>query len=299
MKPTFTQTIRTLFSALAIVAVAALVPGPAAAQEAFPSPEAAADTLVAALEKDDALALQALLGENWKSFIPTDDVEQEDVDAFLAAWKTAHKLVAGADGSVHLVVGADEWTLPIPIVKSGDAWRFDVQAGAEEIRTRRIGDNELSAMQAALAYCDAQKEYALADRNDDGVLEYARRLVSSPGTRDGLYWEAKPGAEESPLGPLFGDDQPGTDYHGYYFRILKAQGKHAPGGAYDYRIKGRLTSGFSLVAWPVEYGDSGVMTFVVNHKGQIYEKNLGPQTDSTARGMQAFDPDPSWRKVSP
>lgn len=299
MKPTFTQTIRTLFSALAIVAVTALVPGPTAAQEAFPSPEAAADTLVAALEKEDDHALEAILGENWQYFIPTDDVDREDVDAFLTAWQTAHKMVAGTDGSVHLVVGADEWTLPIPIVKRGDGWRFDVQAGAEEIRTRRIGNNELSAMQAALAYCDAQKEYALADRNDDGVLEYARRLVSSPGTRDGLYWEAKPGEEESPLGSLFGEDQPGTDYHGYYFRILKAQGKHAPGGAYDYRIKGRLTSGFALVAWPVEYGDSGVMTFVVNHKGQVYEKNLGPQTDSAARGLQAFDPDSSWRKVSP
>jgi hypothetical protein len=117
--------------------------------------------------------------------------------------------------------------------------------------------------------------------------------------RDGLYWEAKPGEEQSPLGPLFGEDQPGTDYHGYYFRILKAQGQHAPGGAYDYRIRGRLLAGFALVAWPVAYGDSGVMTFVVNHKGQIYEKNLGPNTDSAARGMQAFDPDSSWRKVSP
>ncbi|MDZ7596862.1 MAG: DUF2950 domain-containing protein [Desulfobacterales bacterium] len=299
MKLRNTRTIRTLFAILAIVATAALAPIPAAGQGAFPSPEAAADTLVAALEKDDPQALQAILGENWEYFIPTDDVDREDVDAFLAAWQTAHKLVAGADGGVHLVVGANEWSLPIPIVKSGDVWDFDVQAGAEEIRTRRIGNNELSAMQAALAYCDAQKEFALADRNDDGVLEYARRLVSSPGTRDGLYWEAKPGSEQSPLGPLFGDDQPGTDYHGYYFRILKAQGKHAPGGAYDYRIKGRLMSGFALAAWPVAYGDSGVMTFVVNHKGQIYEKNLGPQTDSTARGMQVFDPDSSWRKVSP
>ena len=214
MKPRNTRTIRTLFSALAIVAAAALVPGFAAAQEAFPSPEAAAAELVAAVEKDDAQALLVILGEDWKNFIPTDGVDREDVDAFLAAWQTAHKMVGGADGGVHLVVGADEWRLPIPIVNRGDGWRFDVQAGAEEIRTRRIGNNELSAMQAALAYCDAQKEYALADRNDDGVLEYARRLVSSPGMRNGLYWEAKPGQEQSPLGPFFGDDQPGTDYHG-------------------------------------------------------------------------------------
>ena len=229
MKPTFTQTIRTLFSALAIVAVTALVPGPTAAQEAFPSPEAAADTLVAALEKEDDHALEAILGENWQYFIPTDDVDREDVDAFLTAWQTAHKMVAGTDGSVHLVVGADEWTLPIPIVKRGDGWRFDVQAGAEEIRTRRIGNNELSAMQAALAYCDAQKEYALADRNDDGVLEYARRLVSSPGTRDGLYWEAKPGEEESPLGSAF---RGGPARHGLprlLFQDPQSPGQTCPG----------------------------------------------------------------------
>lgn len=299
MKTTFEYMIHTLLSVAALIAVAAILPGSAAAQKAFSNPEAAAETLVAAVEKNDAQALRGILGENWKRFIPTDDVDREDVDAFLAAWNTSHKMVAGADGRVHLAVGAQDWTLPIPIVKTGDAWRFDVKAGAEEIRTRRIGRNELAAMQAALAYCDAQKEYALADRNGDGVLEYAQRFVSSPGRHDGLYWETKPGEEESPLGPLFGDDKPGTDYHGYYFKILKAQGKHAAGGAYDYTIKSRMTSGFALVAWPVKYGDTGVMTFVVNHQGQIYEKNLGPKTDTVARAMKVFDPDTSWRKVAP
>lgn len=299
MKTTFEYMIHTLLSVAALIAVAAIFPDSAAAQKAFSNPEAAAETLVAAVEKNDAQALRSILGENWKRFIPTDDVDREDVDAFLAAWNTSHKMVAGADGRVHLAVGAQDWTLPIPIVKTGDAWRFDVKAGAEEIRTRRIGRNELAAMQAALAYCDAQKEYALADRNGDGVLEYAQRFVSSPGRHDGLYWETKPGEEESPLGPLFGDDKPGTDYHGYYFKILKAQGKHAAGGAYDYTIKSRMTSGFALVAWPVKYGDTGVMTFVVNHQGQIYEKNLGPKTDAVARAMKVFDPDTSWRKVAP
>jgi len=299
MKTTFEYMIHTLLSVAALIAVAAIFPGSAAAQKAFSNPEAAAETLVAAVEKNDAQALRSILGENWKRFIPTGNVDREDVDAFLAAWNTSHKIVAGADGRVHLAVGTDEWTLPIPIVKTGDAWRFDVKAGAEEIRTRRIGRNELAAMQAALAYCDAQKEYALADRNGDGVLEYAQRFVSSPGRHDGLYWETKPGEEESPLGPLFGDDKPGTDYHGYYFKILKAQGKHAAGGAYDYTIKSRMTSGFALVAWPVKYGDTGVMTFVVNHQGQIYEKNLGPKTDAVARAMKVFDPDTSWRKVAP
>jgi len=299
MKTTFEYMIHTLLSVAALIAVAAIFPDSAAAQKAFSNPEAAAETLVAAVEKNDAQALRGILGENWKRFIPTDDVDREDVDAFLAAWNTSHKMVAGADGRVHLAVGAQDWTLPIPIVKTGDAWRFDVKAGAEEIRTRRIGRNELAAMQAALAYCDAQKEYALADRNGDGVLEYAQRFVSSPGRHDGLYWETKPGEEESPLGPLFGNDKPGTDYHGYYFKILKTQGKHAAGGAYEYTIKGRMTSGFALVAWPVKYGDTGVMTFVVNHQGQIYEKNLGPKTDAVARAMKVFDPDTSWRKVAP
>jgi hypothetical protein len=291
--------IRMITATLALVAAAAVVPNPAAAQKAFTGPEAAAKAFVAALEKNDVQALRAVLGNDWKRFIPTDDVDREDVDSFLAAWRTSHKLLADADNRVHLAVGAEEWTLPIPIVKNGGGWRFDVKAGAEEIRTRRIGQNELSAMQAALAYCDAQKEYALDDRNGDGVLEYAQRLVSSPGRRDGLYWDAGADEAESPLGPLFGEDKPGTDYHGYYYRILKAQGRHADGGAYEYRIGGRITSGFALVAWPVRYGDTGVMTFLVNHQGQIYEKNLGPKTDSAARALKVFDPDPSWRKVAP
>jgi hypothetical protein len=298
MTPTSKYGIRTLFALASLVAAAALIPAQAAAQKAFSSPEAAAEALVAAVETDDAQALRAILGRNWTSFMPIDDVDREDVETFLTAWKTAHKLVADADGPVHLAVGTEGWTLPIPIVKRGGGWRFDVQAGAEEIRTRRIGQNELSAMQAALAYCDAQKEYALADRNGDGVLEYAQRLVSSPGRRDGLYWDAAGDEAESPLGPLFGGDRPGADFHGYYFRILKGQGRNADGGAYDYRIGGRMTSGFALVAWPVRYGETGVMTFLVNHHGQIYEKNLGAKTDALARGMKAFDPDASWRKVT-
>jgi hypothetical protein len=284
---------------VALAGLAVLLPSQALAQKTFPSAEAAADALVDAVARNDSKELRTVLGENWKRFIPTEGVDQDDVDAFLAAWKTSHSLEPDADNRVHLAVGPDKWTLPIPIVKKGDAWSFDVKAGAEEIRTRRIGRNELSAMQAALAYYDAQKDYALSDRNRDGVLEYAQKLVSSPGTHDGLYWPTKPGEAESPLGPVFGNDRPGSDYHGYYFKIIKGQGKHAPGGAYDYRIKGRMTSGFALVAWPVKYGDSGVMTFVVSHAGQVYEKNLGPNTDAAAHAMTLFNPDSSWRKVSP
>ena len=294
-----TSAFRTHLAAAAVTFFALQFSTFAVAQEAFDSPEAAADAFVHAVATSDEDALRTVLGADWKRFIPIEGIDRDDVNAFLAARYKKQKIIRDSDNRAHLAVGPDEWTLPIPIVKSGGVWRFDTRAGAEEIRTRRIGRNELSAMQAALAYYDAQKEYALADRNGDGTIEYAQRLISSPGRNDGLYWDAQNGEEESPLGPLFGNDKPGTDYHGYYFKILKGQGKHAPGGAYDYRIEGRMTAGFALVAWPVRYGETGVMTFVVNHEGQLYEKNLGPRTDAVARKMTLFDPDSSWRKVSP
>ena len=294
-----TSASRTLIAAAALAAFALLFPFSVFAQKAFDSPEAAADAFVRAVATSDDNALSAVLGADWKRFIPIDNIDRDDVNAFLAARYKKETIIRDSENRAHLAVGPDEWTLPIPIVKSGSAWRFDTKAGADEIRTRRIGRNELSAMQAALAYYDAQKEYALVDRNGDGILEYAQRLISSPGKKDGLYWDAQDVKEESPLGPVFGNDKPGTDYHGYYFKILKGQGKNAPGGAFDYRIKGRMTAGFALVAWPVRYDETGVMTFIVNYEGQIYEKNLGSRTDAAVRKMTLFDPDASWRKVSP
>jgi hypothetical protein len=294
-----TSASRTLIAAAALAAFALLFPFSVFAQKAFDSPEAAADAFVRAVATSDDNALSAVLGADWKRFIPIDNIDRDDVNAFLAARYKKETIIRDSENRAHLAVGPDEWTLPIPIVKSGSAWRFDTKAGADEIRTRRIGRNELSAMQAALAYYDAQKEYALVDRNGDGVLEYAQRLLSSPGKKDGLYWDAQDVKEESPLGPVFGNDKPGTDYHGYYFKILKGQGKNAPGGAFDYRIKGRMTAGFALVAWPVRYDETGVMTFIVSYEGQIYEKNLGPGTEAAVRKMTLFDPDASWRKVSP
>jgi hypothetical protein len=294
-----TSASRTLIAAAALAAFALLFPFSVFAQKAFDSPEAAADAFVRAVATSDDNALSAVLGADWKRFIPIDNIDRDDVNAFLAARYKKETIIRDSENRAHLAVGPDEWTLPIPIVKSGSAWRFDTKAGADEIRTRRIGRNELSAMQAALAYYDAQKEYALVDRNGDGILEYAQRLISSPGKKDGLYWDAQDVKEESPLGPVFGNDKPGTDYHGYYFKILKGQGKNAPGGAFDYRIKSRMTAGFALVAWPVRYDETGVMTFIVSYEGQIYEKNLGPGTDAAVRKMTLFDPDASWRKVSP
>jgi hypothetical protein len=271
----------------------------ASAQQAFPSPETAAAALVDAVATNDEARLATVLGAGWTRYIPSDQRDPEDVTAFLAAWAKSNKIVRDGADKAFLAVGTEDWTMPIPMVRSAGGWRFDMRAGADDMRTRRIGRNELAAMQAALAYYDAQKEYALADHNGDGVLEYAQRIISTPGRQDGLYWAALPGEEESPLGPVFGDDKPGDSYHGYHFKVLKAQGPGARGGAYEYRIKGRMTAGFALVAWPAKYGDTGVMSFIVSHDGQLYEKDLGSGTEAAARAMTRFDPDASWQKVEP
>jgi len=299
MKARCNRSVRQLAGALLLAAALGGVSLPIGAQQAFASAEAAAQAFVDALARNDGKALDEVLGADWKRYIPTARVDRDDRLAFLEAWATSHRIERDGSGPAHLAVGRDDWTLPIPIVERAGAWRFDTRAGADEIRTRRIGRNELAAMQAVLAYYDAQKEYATADRNGDGVLEYAQRLISTPGTKDGLYWADLAGEEESPLGPLFGDAKPGDDYHGYLFRILKGQGPDARGGAYDYRIKGRMTAGFALIAWPLRYGDTGVMSFIVSHDGRLYEKNLGAGTASIARSITRFDPDATWTEVTP
>ena len=294
--------IRKVLGAVATAAIAAalgVLPTLAGAQQSFASPEAAAQALVDAVATSDDVALAAVLGANWQRYIPTAGVDKDDVYAFLAGWARSNRIVRDGSDTAHLAIGADDWTLPIPIVQRSGKWRFDARAGADEIRTRRIGRNELAAMQASLAYYDAQKEYATQDRNGDGVLEYAQRIISTPGTQDGLYWAELPGEDASPLGPVFGDDQPGDDYHGYLFKVLAGQGASARGGAYDYRIKGRMTAGFGLLAWPVRYGDTGVMTFMLSHYGKLYQKDLGPNTTAVARSMSRFDPDASWQEVKP
>jgi hypothetical protein len=292
----------TTFSRLVVAALfiwpAVLAPELALAQQTFDSPELAAEAFVKAVSTQNPDALASLLGADWKAFIPVDEISQDDIDAFAAAWDKTHTFKPLANDRLQLAVGSEGWTLPIPIVKEGNGWRFDTIAGADEMRTRRIGRNELSAMQAVMAYYDAQKDYALADRNGDGVLEYAQRLVSSQGDRDGLYWPVADDEKISPLGPLFGSDKPGEDYHGYYYRILEGQGPNAPGGAYEYRVHGRMTAGFALVAWPVRYGDTGVMTFIVSHDGEVYEKDFGADTNESVHAMTRFDPDPTWKKVS-
>ncbi|MGH7341929.1 MAG: DUF2950 domain-containing protein [Candidatus Rokuibacteriota bacterium] len=290
--------IRCAAQTAALAAALVLGSAPVFAQRAYPTPEAAAEALTDAVARSDGDALRTVLGADWKRFIPTAEIDQDDVYAFLADWAKSHKIVPeGADKAV-LAVGDQGWTLPIPLVKDAAGWKFDPRAGADEMRTRRIGRNELATMQAALAYFDAQKEYALRPRTGDGVLQYAQRFVSTPGKRDGLFWPDPSGRDESPLGPLYGGQKAGAGYHGYHYRILKAQGKDASGGAYDYLIKGRMVSGFALVAWPIRYGDTGVMSFVVSHDGVVYQKDLGPSSDTVARAMTRFNPDSGWTKVA-
>ncbi len=285
--------------AAALVGSMLLAPMQALAQQAFATADAAADAFVDALARNDEEAMRRVLGKDWRRYFPAGEISGGEVSNFLGQWAASHKIVAGNAQQSHLVVGAEEWVLPIPLVESKGAWRFDLRAGADEIRIRRIGANELSTIQAVLAYYDAQKEYSLQDYDDDGVPEYAQKIISTAGLQDGLYWGALPGEAPSPLGPLYGEASRNYGYHGYHYRILFAQGSHAPGGAHDYRIKGNMVAGFALVAWPVRYDETGVMSFMVSHDGTVYEKNLGPHGGDVARKMPRFDPDDSWRKVTP
>ena len=285
-------------AAAALIAIATLlVPGLARAQQPYPSASAAAEAFHRAVSSNDAAALQRVLGADWKRFLPADEIGRADLQAFLAAWDKGHQVVATGQDKAVLAVGDGGWTLPIPLVMKGGTWRFDPRAGADEMRTRRIGRNELATMQAVLAYFDAQKEYAQRDRDGDGVLSYARKFASSPGQRDGLYWP-EDAQGESPLGPRFGGVKPGEGYHGYHYKILTAQGKDATGGAYDYIIGNRMRAGFAVVAWPIEYGDTGIASFMISHDGVLYQKDLGPNGASIARAMKTFNPDSSWSKVN-
>lgn len=272
----------------------------AAAQLAFPTPEKAAEAFVEAVgtEHADQARLTELLGEEWRSFIPREGVQRSDVDAFLQQYHEQHRIEKTGDNKALLSVGSDHWTLPIPLIKGENGWRFDIKAGSAEIRARRIGRNELAALQSVLTYHDAQTDYASVDRDGDGALEYAQKIFSTPGKRDGLYWADDDSGQISPLGPLFGKTIAGEDWHGYRFRILDGQGPSAPGGAYSYLIGDKMSRGFALIAWPAKYADTGVMSFMISHEGQVFEKDLGPAGDKLAQSMKRFDPDDSWKEVT-
>jgi hypothetical protein len=300
---TFTRRSTAAYLSRCVVACAILVVANGVmAQELYQSPDEAASALVAAAKAADRAAVLRVLGPGSVEIASSGDPVADSAmrKRFIAAYDAKHDVKADGADKATLIVGEKNWPFPIPLVRQDGKWRFDVAAGREEILLRRIGRNELSAIQAALAYVDAQHDYAEKDRG-----RYAQRIVSTAGKKDGLYWQAKEGEERSPLGELaarasaegYGAGQQRAPYHGYYYKILTRQGANAPGGAMDYVVRGNMIGGFALVAYPAEYKNSGVMTFVVNHQGQVFEKDLGPGTARLAAGMTAFDPDNTWRKV--
>lgn len=299
---------RLALCALALVATAPITRAAEPTQKMFASPDAGVAALVAAVKTNDQAALRAILGAHGEKLIHSGDpvADAKGRAAFVAAYEHAHKIEMKGEAQATLEIGKDQWPLPIPLVKAAGGWYFDTQKGEREILDRRIGRNELAAIQTCLAIVDAERDYVAKDQDANGVLEYARKLVSTPGKHDGLYWEAGPGEPPSPLGPLlaaaakvgYGSANPLTSapYHGYYYRILTEQGKNAPGGAYDYIVRGKMIGGFAVVAYPARYGVSGIMTFIVSHDGIVYQKNLGKNTATIAANMTSFNPDSSWKR---
>jgi len=280
----------------------------------FASPEEAVAALRLATAEGDTNALRAIFGQAAEELENPDRVQAtNELKSFSTALVDTNHLVHVSDTRLVLELGDDLWPFPVPIVKHDGGWFFDTDAGKDELLSRRIGKNELSILPVMRAYVDAQREYASSDHDGDEVLEYAQRLVSSPGKQDGLYWPPDSDGGLSPLGPLVAyaqaegyspelrDEEKEVKrgpFHGYYFKILTRQGKHAPGGKYDYIINGNMICGFAMVAWPAEYGDSGVMTFIVNQQGRVYQKDLGAATPRIARKMKEYDPD-STGKLTP
>jgi len=294
---------RGVLFALMLVAAAPLAQTGASPQKLFPTPEAGASALVEAMKANDEAALRAILGRRGADLIGTraPSSEAQQHERFLAAYQEASKLAPQGDAKIVLEVGKDAWPFPIPLVKEAGGWRFDARLGEQEVLARRLGRNELAAIQVCLAIADAQREYASVDRNGNGVLEYAPKFVSTPGKHDGLYWE---GAPLSPLGPFVaaaGID-PGAPrlarapYHGYFYRLLVQQGKNAKDGAYQYIAHGRMIGGFAAIAYPARYGVTGVKSFIINQDGEVYEKDLGKNTEAVAKKIRAFDPDSSWKR---
>ena len=277
----------------------------------FATPEAGAAALVAAVRAGDPDALVKVVGPDSKSWLFSGDrvSDRADWKHFLELYDAKHTLEKVSDDQVGLSVGADAWPFPAPLVKTAAGWHFDADAGREEVLNRRVGRNELDTIQTLLAIVDAQREYARVDYDKDGFPTYAQRFRSSPGKKDGLYWSTAPGEPQSPLGDLVAkataegyayakeakaEDAP-TPYHGYLFRMLTAQGPAAKGGAVDYMVRGKLFGGFGVIAWPAKYANSGVMTFIVNYAGVVYQRDLGEDTAARAQKITRFNPDKSWK----
>jgi len=273
----------------------------------FSSPDEAIKTLMDALKSDDSKKLAAIFGPEGKGIMSSGDrvADKNEKEQFIRSYEAKHDIIIKDGKKAILVIGNNDWPFPVPIVKSGNGWLFSTKEGKREILNRRMGRNELNVIQACLAYVDAQKEFVLKNQKEGGLSEYAQKFVSDPGKRNGLYWDAKESEVQSPLGPLFASarlegyqttsgDKP-APYHGYYYRILTAQGKDAKGGAYSYIVNGKMIGGFALLAYPASYGDSGIMTFMVNHDGTVYQKNLGRNTAKIAGTINAYNPDSTWK----
>ena len=298
-----------VLAAMLVLFSAASTHAASAHQKTFASPEEAAQELIAAAKSGNIRELTAILGPAAKGILESGDpvTDRDGRERFVRSYEEASKLERSGDSKVVLSTGNDAWPFPIPIVKAGAGWRFDTKAGREEILNRRIGSNEISTMMALLAYVDAQREYYLSNPQRDVISHYADKFVSTGAKRDGLYYPTKPGEPASPLGPLFdrarakgyvrsADGKP-VPYLGYRYRILKAQGPDAPGGAYGYVAQGKMIGGHALVSWPATYGNSGVMTFLVNHDGVLYQKDLGPQTAAAVQKITRFNPDKTWKRA--
>jgi len=287
-----------------------------AGQKTFKTPEAAVKELVAVVKAKNDDVLFAVIGTEMKGVLSTGDpnLDAQEREAFLTAAKNRIDIEQDGDNANRRIAyfGKAQWPFPAPLVKQGDAWRFDGAEGRQEVEDRRIGNNELDEIDACYGYVDAQLEYASQDRMGDGVLQFAQKLVSTPGKKDGLYWSNADGGDMSPLGVFIAEaSRPSADttaaalekgeraasYAGYTAKILTAQGENAVGGARNFLVEGRLLGGFGLVAWPVEYGKTGVSTFIVNQLGVVYEKDLGPDTASQAAAMTTFNPDGTWKVV--
>ncbi|HEY1922444.1 MAG TPA: DUF2950 domain-containing protein [Tepidisphaeraceae bacterium] len=282
-----------------------------AAQATFDSPDQAIQALVDAVRSNNSDLLKEILGPGSDQLLSSGDevADQQNRGKFISSFDEKHSLVSGDNGEMTLIVGTEDWPMPIPIMSDGHKWHFDTASGLDEIVSRRIGKNELSTIQTCLAIVDAEREYVQMDPEGDNLPDYAQKFFSDPGQKNGLYWPTASNEQPSPLGSLVADatnegyttqanpsDAP-RPYHGYIYRILKSQGPNAPGGACDYVVNGKMIGGFAVIAHPAEYGNSGVMTFIVDHHGAVYQKDLGSDTASEAKSITEFDPDSSWQKA--
>lgn len=295
--------ITTLFSSLLLASALAGAATPG--ERCFNSPDEAIKALATALKANDDNALVEIFGERNKDLVIHSDKA--------AALETRQKVLKSLEDSViqrkdnensiTLIIGANAWPMPIPLVKDSTGWHFDSDKGADELINRRIGENELSAIEVLRAYPTAQRQFSASARDGSNVRSFARKILSSKGKKDGLYWDSDMAKDEevSPFGPLIPEGaspKAGAPYHGYYFKVLTAQGSHAPGGRYNYVINGRMIAGFAMIAWPADYASTGVKTFIINHYGEIYEKDLGINTVKTVRTITEYNPDSTWTKVT-